>query len=64
MHLEKKWYSLKEVREIVFDNSISLSSLQKLVKNGNVASVRYGNRILIPRFWVEKEIAKAIGCET
>lgn len=46
MHLEKKWYSLKEVREIVFDNSISLSSLQKLVKNGNVASVRYGNRII------------------
>lgn len=61
MELDKKWYSLKEVRELVLDNAISLSSLQKLVKTGAVASVRYGNRILVPKFWVEKEISKALG---
>lgn len=61
MELDKKWYSLKEVRKIVFDDAISLSSLQKLVKSGVIEAERYGNRILIPRKWVEKEIHKAIG---
>lgn len=51
------WWSLKEVRETVFNNKISMSTLQGLVTKNKIPSERFGSkRIFIPNWWVEKQI--------
>lgn len=53
------YYSLKEVRNIVFNNGVSISLLQNLVRSDSIPCLRLGGRILIPTYWVEEQIANA-----
>jgi len=53
------YYSLKQVRKIVFNDGVSISLLQNLVKADIIPCVRLGGRILIPIYWVEEQIAHA-----
>lgn len=59
MELEKNYYSLSEVRLIVFNNGVSISLLQNLIKKNEIPCERYGGRILVPRFWLVKKINEA-----
>ena len=54
----KYWWTLKEVREIVFSNSIAAATLQKLVNEEKIPSNRFGTRkIFIPDWWVQEQLA-------
>ena len=53
----KYWWTLKEVREIVFSNSIAAATLQKLVNEKKIPSNRFGTRkIFIPDWWVQEQL--------
>jgi len=59
--MAKNYYSLKEIRSIVFNDMISMSLILKLVNNNEIPSERYGGRILIPTHWVQETIEKSGG---
>lgn len=58
----KYWWTLKEVREIVFSNSIASATLQKLVNENKIPSERFGTRkIFIPDWWVQEQLTNGRG---
>ena len=58
---EKLFYTLKDIKEQVYQNDVSIATLQNMVHNGKMPSVRVMSKIFIPRWWVEEQIAIAMG---
>ena len=53
----KYWWTLREVREVVFNNSIAIATLQKLVNEEKIPCNRFGTRkIFIPDWWVQEQM--------
>ena len=61
MSAKKIYFSVNEVRRIVFDNGISKSSLMTMLHNGTIPCERFMNRYFVPCWWVDEQIAKATG---
>ena len=59
MEKEQNYYSLKQVRRLVFNELLSISLIQKMVNANVIPHERYGGRILVPRYWVENKIKEA-----
>ena len=57
--MEKLYYTPKEVRTLIFDNHLSISSIMCLIHNGQIESVRFNHKFFIPKSFVERMIAKA-----
>lgn len=53
----RSWWTLKEVREIVFGNNIAPSTLSRFTRENIIPSKRVGSRVYIPDWWV-KEMQK------
>ncbi|MBQ9698793.1 MAG: hypothetical protein IJV46_09650 [Acidaminococcaceae bacterium] len=58
---KKKFYQVKEVRQIVFNNQISLGTIMNLVHKGEIPTIRMMSRYLIPAYWVEQQLAISRG---
>ena len=61
--MEKLYYTPKEVRELVFSNHISISSIMNLIHTGQIEAVRFNHKFFIPRSFVDKMTAKAKGLQ-
>ena len=57
---KKIFYSVTEVRSIVFGNGISKSTLMTMLHNGTIPCEKFMNRYFIP-CWGNEQIAKATG---
>lgn len=57
--MEKLYYTPKEVRELIFANHISISTIMSLIHNGQIESVKFNRKFFIPKSFVERMIAKA-----
>lgn len=55
---QRNFYSVKEVREIVYNGNISNTTLHKLINTNKIPCIQLNKRRLIPASWVEEEIAK------
>ena len=61
MEKEKLFYTLREIREEIYAQEISLATLQNMVHAGQIPSIRVMRRIFIPCWWVKQQIALAKG---
>lgn len=59
MDKTKYFYTLKEIKEGVYSDSISITTLQNMVRKNTIPSVRVAGRILIPSWWVDEQIKLA-----
>ncbi len=54
----RNFYTVKEVRELVYDNCVSITTMHKLINAKQIPAVQLCKKRLIPARWVEKEIEK------
>lgn len=54
----RNFYTVKEARELVYDNCISITMMHKLINSKKIPALRLCKRLLIPAAWVEREIEK------
>lgn len=57
--MEKKFYSVSEVQEEVFSGTLTRPTILKLIKNGEIPSIRVGKKTLIPGAWARKILQQA-----
>lgn len=68
MENKRKWFTPIEVQELVFDGLISLSTVQRMCRNGEIPCEKIGSSVtsdgrtrrkfLIPASYVKEMIAK------
>lgn len=56
---KRNYYTAKEVRELVYDSQISLTTLHKLMNSGKIPFIQFCRKRLIPASWVDVELEKA-----
>ncbi|WP_110954728.1 helix-turn-helix transcriptional regulator [Anaerosinus massiliensis] len=56
---KKNFYTISQVQELVFEGSLSKTTIHQLVKKGKIPSVSFMSKKLIPSYWVEECLAKA-----
>lgn len=59
--MAKNYYTIREIRSVVFNDLVSMSLILKLINNNKIPADRYGGRILIPKNWVKETIEKSGG---
>jgi predicted DNA-binding transcriptional regulator AlpA len=59
MNDQKLYYTIDEVRKIIYANGVSKSTLHNMINSGDIPSRRLMKRVFVPRWWVDKEIAIA-----
>jgi len=57
----KKWFSIKEIQEDLFDGAISKTTLLKRVADGQIPSIRFANKIFVPAYWVKQQLMVSQG---
>ena len=60
MTKQKYYYTLKELKHEIYTDVISITTLQNLVRQNIIPTVRIAGRILVPAWWVEEQIELAI----
>lgn len=60
----RNYYTVKEVRKLVFDEQISLSTLHKLMNENKIPYIQLCRKRLVPAWWTENEIKKGRMCST
>ena len=60
MEAQRIYFTLEEVRNIVFSNNISKSTMRKLAVEQKIPTVQIFSKRFVPKYWVEKEIKKAL----
>lgn len=55
-NMEKKriFYTVKETKELIFGDTLSLSTLYKLIQIGEIPSVEFNSKKLVPASWINK----------
>jgi len=64
MTKQKYYYTLKELKHEIYSDVISITTLQNLVRQNIIPTVRIAGRILVPAWWVEEQIELAINKPT
>jgi hypothetical protein len=59
MNDQKLYYTIDEVRKLIYANGVSKSTLHNMINSGDIPSRRLMKRVFVPRWWVDKEIAIA-----
>jgi len=59
---KRNYYTVKEAREIVYSNNISITTLHKLMNQNVIPFTQLCRKRLIPAWWVEQEIEKGRVC--
>ncbi|MDO4178850.1 MAG: hypothetical protein Q4D21_06630 [Phascolarctobacterium sp.] len=52
---EKLYYSLKEVRSIVYSDGVSITTLRNMAEKGLLPTIHVLGRIFVPKWWVLKQ---------
>lgn len=58
---QRNFYSVKEVRQLVFNGLLSIGTLHKKIADGEIPAIALCKKRLIPASWVEAQIASARG---
>lgn len=58
--LTKKYYSIGEVRKLVYDNEVAVTTLVNYTHLGKIPSVKYNRKIFIPVWWVKEALENAL----
>ena len=61
---KKYYYSVDEVKEVVFSGRLSTSTLRKMIMSGQIPTLKLNRRYFIPKWWVDKQIMNALGTDT
>lgn len=56
---DKVYYTLEEVRNLIFSQKISKSTIRKLAITGQIPTVRIFSKRLVPVWWVTEALANA-----
>lgn len=56
---KRNYYTVKEVRALVFNDLLSLTTLHNLMKKGEIPYTNYCRKRLIPAWWAEQAIEAA-----
>ncbi|WP_273038488.1 hypothetical protein [Schwartzia succinivorans] len=56
---EQQFYTVKQVKDLLFNGALSITSVYVMVRRGEIPSVKYLNKRLIPGKWVRDELRKA-----
>lgn len=59
---KRNFYTVKEVRELVYNNNLSISTIHKLIKQDVIPYTQLCRKRLIPAWWVEDQIQKGREC--
>lgn len=59
MENQKLYYSLAEVRKIIFANTVSKSTINAMIKKDLIPHTKVMTRILVPRWWIDEQIRLA-----
>lgn len=62
--MSKNYYTVREVADLVFGRSISVTTIHHLIDDGTIPAERYGRRKLILGHWVRDRISHAQGSNT
>ena len=62
MENKRNYYTVKEVREKVFDCNISLTTLHHLINAQKIPYVQLCRKRLVPAWWVEQAIKRGRVC--
>ena len=57
MHKEKLYYTLKDIREEIYQGAVSIATLQNMVHANKIPSVRIMSKIFVPKWWVDEQVA-------
>lgn len=60
MEIQKVYYTLEEVRNMVFSNNISKTTMRKLAIEKKIPTVQIFSKRFVPKYWVEKALEKAL----
>lgn len=58
---EKLYYTLKDIREEIYQGDVSIATLQNMVHANKIPSVRIMSKIFVPKWWVDEHVAIAKG---
>lgn len=61
MFENRTYFTVDEVLNLIFNNTVSKSSVHKMIQEGKIPAVSYCRKKLIPVSWVLKEYESARG---
>lgn len=56
---KRNFFTVKEIRKAVFDDQISITTIHKLIKRGEIPYTDFCRKRLIPAWWAEQTLARA-----
>lgn len=59
METKPNYYTIDDVFNNVYNRQLSKTTIQKLCRAGKIPSERFVHKILVPAWWVERQLEKA-----
>ncbi len=59
---KRNYYTVREIRELVFDCQLSVTTIHKLMNTNQIPYVQLCRKRLVPAWWAEAEIKKGRMC--
>ncbi len=56
MELTQKYYTINQVQELVFGGALSKTSLHIMARKGQIPTVKFLNKRLVPVSWVRSQL--------
>lgn len=56
---KRHYYTVKEIRTLIYDDQISITTLHKLMNSGRIPFIELCRKRLIPAVWADKELERA-----
>ena len=57
---ERNFLTVKELRDIVFDGQVSVTTINVMIRKGVIPAVRMGRRSLIPTAYAKEQLTKGV----
>jgi|GEM_PF-2045009 len=57
--MDKNYFTVKEVAQIVFGGTLSITTIHHLIDKGNIPAEKFGRRKLVLGGWVREKIRQA-----
>lgn len=56
---KQNYYTVQQVYDVVFQKTLSKTTIHQMIKRGKIPSVQFCRKTLIPAYWVDECISKA-----
>ena len=57
---ERNFLTVKELKDLVFDNQVSITTINVMIRKGIIPAVRMGRRSLIPTAYAREQLNKGV----